>query len=116
MSWFRFDLTEEQIANGQLSTVENEFSKWFSSLNVGGEVALFCRRHPEDDGKTMYVYSGSPIYAELFLQWFSAAPCEPPAPDEDRETSSRTALILLVGDPYLCDRIMKEISQDSRAS
>ena len=115
MSWFKIELTEEQIAKGQLSLVRNEFSKWFLSVNVSREVALFSRRHPEDDGETLYIYSESPIYAELFLQWFSAAPCELPAPDEDRELSSRTALILLVGEATLRDKIMEEISRDSSA-
>jgi hypothetical protein len=97
---------------GEVSRLQDEFSKHFMSLDAWGETALFSRRHEHDYGETIYIYSESPAYAEIFCRVFPVTPCEPPKPDHD-DIFSRARIILLVGDANLRDRIIEAIPADT---
>jgi len=112
MNWYSFELTEGQVMAGEVSRLQDEFSKHFMSLDAWGETALFSRRHEHDYGETIYIYSESPAYAEIFCRVFPVTPCEPPKPDHD-DIFSRARIILLVGDANLRDRIIEAIPADT---
>ena len=112
MNWYKIELNEDQTAIGR---IQDEFSKWFMSLNARRDVALFSRRHPKDYGETLYIYSKSAVHGGLFSRLFRAAPCEPPVPDRGRDIFIADRLTFLVGDANLRDKIIEEISRDSSA-
>ena len=111
MNWYSFKMTEDQVMAGEVRRLQDEFSKYFMSLDAWGETALFSHRHERDYGETIYIYSESPVHAEIFCRLFPAIPCESPKPDHD-DICSRAQPILLVGDADLRDRIIEPIPTD----
>ena len=96
MNWYKLELTEDQLTSGQFHTMRDEFLKWYKSLDTSKETALFSRRRENDLGGTLYVYSESPVHAEILCRMFPAKPCEPPEPDFDRTIPSLTSLLQLL--------------------
>jgi hypothetical protein len=114
MNWYKLELTEDQIIAGQLNRMQDEFQKWYSSLNAWRETALFTRGREDDLGVTLYIYSKSPVHAEAVCQMFPARPCEPPELNHHQPVPSRTSLVLRIGDVNLRNKIIEEISRDKR--
>ena len=114
MNWYKLELTEDQITAGQFNRMQDEFQKWYLSLNAWRDTALFSRGREDDLSVTLYIYSKSPVHAEVLCQMFPAKPCEPPEPNHHQAVPSRTSLVLRIGDVNLRNNIIEAISRDTR--
>ena len=115
MDWYKVELTEDQIRAGQLNHIQDEFQKWYVSLNAWRDTALFSCGREDDLSVTLYIYSTSPAHAEALCQMFPAKPCEPPGPNHHQAVPSRTSLVLRIGNVNLGNNIIEAISRDKRA-
>ena len=114
MNWYKVELTEDQIMAGQFDRLQNEFQKWYVSLNAWRDTALFSRGREDDRSVTLYIYSKSPVHAEALCQMFPAKPCEPPEPNHHQALPSRTSLVLRIGDVNLRNDVIEAILRDKR--
>jgi hypothetical protein len=115
MNWYKLELTEDQIKAGQLNRMQDEFQKWYVSLNAWRDTALFSRGREGDLSVTLYIYSKSPVHAEALCHMFPAEPCEPPEPNHHQAIPSRTSLVLRIGDVNLRNKTIEAISRDKSA-
>ncbi len=113
MNWYKVELTEDQVMAGEFNRLQEEFQKWYLSLDVW-DTALFSRGREDDLSVTLYIYSQSPVHAEALCQLFPAEPCEPPEPNHYQDVPSRTSLILRIGGVRLRNNIIAEISQERK--
>ena len=115
MNWYKVELTEDRIRAGHLNRLQDEFQKWYGSLNAWRDTALFSRGREDDLSMTLYIYSKSPVHAELLCQMFPTKPCEPPEPNHHQAVPARTSLVLRIGDVNLRNKIVEEMSRDKSA-
>jgi len=114
MNWYKVELTEDQIMAGQLDRLQDEFQKWYVSLNAWRDTALFSRGREDDRSLTLYIYSTLPVHAEALCHMFPARPCEPPEQNHHQAVPSRTSLVLRIGDVNLRNKIIEAISRDKK--
>ncbi len=114
MNWYKVELTEDQIMAGEFNRMQEEFQKWYLSLDAWKDTALFSRGCEDDLSVTLYIYSQSPVHAEAVCQLFPAEPCEPPEPNHDQGVPSRTSLVLRIGGVRLRNSIIAEISRQRK--
>jgi hypothetical protein len=114
MNWYKVELTEAQMMAGEFNRVQEEFQKWYLSLNAWKDTALFSRGREDGLSVTLYIYSQSPVHAEALCQMFPAEPCEPPEPNHHQAVPSRTSLVLRIGGVKLRNNIIEEISRDKK--
>ncbi len=114
MNWYEVELTEDQIRSGALSRMQEEFQKWYASVDAWRDTALFSRGREDGLGLTLYICSTSPVHAEAVCHLFPAGPCEPPEPNHHQAVPSRTSLVLRIGNVNLGNNIIEEISRDQR--
>ena len=48
MNWYKVELTEDQIMARHLNRMQDEFQKWYVSLNAWRDTALFSRGREDD--------------------------------------------------------------------
>ena len=111
MNWYKLELTEDQITAGQLNRVQDDFQTWYLSQNAWRDTALFSRGRDDDLGMTLYIYTKSPVHADVLCQMFPARPCEPPEPNCHQASSSRGSLLLRIGDVNLGNKTIEAISR-----
>ena len=116
MNWYKVELTEDQIMAGQFDRLQDEFQKWYVSLNAWRDTVLFSRGREDDRSVTLYIYSKSPVHADALSQMFPAKPCEPPEPNHHQALPSRTSLVLRIGDVNLRNDVVEAILRDKRTS
>lgn len=114
MNWYKVELTEDQIRAGAFNRMQEEFQKWYVSLNAWRDTALFSRGRADDLSVTLYIYSTSSAHGEALCQMFPAKPCGPPEPNHHQAVPSRTSLVLRIGNVNLGNNIIEEISRDQR--
>ena len=114
MYWYKAELTEDQIMAGEFNRMQEEFQKWYMSVNAWRDTALFSRGREDDLSVTLYIYSTSPVHTEALCQMFPAEPCEPPEPNHHQAVPSRTSLVLRIGDVKLRNNIIEAISGDKK--
>ena len=111
MNWYKLELTEDQIMAGQLNRIQDEFQKWYLSQKAWRDTALFSRGREDDLSMTLYIFTRSPVHAEVVCQLFPVNPCEPPEPNHHQAIRSRTSLVLRIGDVNLGNKTLEAISR-----
>ena len=78
MSWYRLELTDEEIRIGRLNKIQNDFMKMWLTLDANNDTALFHLRDANNNRDTLYIYSESKAHSEVFCRMFSAVSCDAP--------------------------------------
>ncbi len=87
MKWYKIDLTLEEIAQGTLLHIHNQFSTlWFKS-SAPKEAAMFAGGL-DDEGETLYFSPASAVFMEDIIQQYKG---------EETERPNISKLVLLVG-------------------
>lgn len=79
MYWYRFGLTEGQIREGGLASMEREFEKRVVRPRAWMSTCLLRKWQPYDTEAVFYIYATAPLADEALCCLFSAQPCDPPS-------------------------------------
>ena len=93
MIWYEIELTTEQVKEGVLAALQNEFRRLWRLVGEREDMALFEGiQHLPGNGQRFFISPGSLPWAESIISQYLASPCDPPE-------KNKVILKLLVGHP-----------------
>jgi len=91
MSWYEIRLTTEQIEEGVLAALQNEFRRLWQLIGEREDMALFTgTQYGHRNGQRFFIFPGSLPWAESIISHYFASPCDLPK-------KTKVRLKLLVG-------------------
>ena len=112
MSWYKVDVSEDQMMQGQVSQMQEQFGRFLLVPGLWRQAALYGQTHKDDYGETVYLYCTSPVHAPVIVRLLSMVPCDPPSAPPKIALHARRHLSLLVGDGGLDAEIKANLAED----
>lgn len=83
MTWFKVDLKNEDVLNGKVFSIQNEYEKIFMLNSAPKEAAIFASRYPNKENiTTIYFSPEAARISKAILTLYKFQACDKPNKDE----------------------------------
>jgi hypothetical protein len=98
MTWYKVEMSLEQVANGEHIVLQNQFEGLFMAARGPKDMALFGSAFDSSEQIHLYFSPGSISHAKALIDSYGGSPCDKP---------SDKRLALLVGHADAMDRLVR---------